>query len=149
MKYLLLLLLSVPAKAAPLVQPQDVAFSSFSIKGLSIGTTTVSTTALNVYGVIASSSPVPSVTCTSGSPTMTAGSGTNFGSYAAGALATGCTVTFAAGFGFRTGANVFCFCQAFASLAVWASAASPTAVTCTSATAMTGDTVGYWCWGQP
>lgn len=41
MKYIaLLLLLSSPALAAPLVQPQDVAYSSFSISGIAIGTTT-------------------------------------------------------------------------------------------------------------
>lgn len=106
--------------------------------------TSAPTSALSVYGVITSSTPIPSVSCTAGSPTMTAGSTSEFGSYAAGALATGCTVTFATAF---PNAHVFCQCQASANLLVYASASSATAVTCTSATAMTGDTITYSCQG--
>ena len=39
MKYLLLLLLSIPAKAAPLVQPQDVAYSTFAVGSALTGDT--------------------------------------------------------------------------------------------------------------
>ena len=164
MKYLLILFLCVSAHAAPLVQPQDlnnvavttwtlgVAASSSNFAGgvarisqsLSVGTSS-GTVALTVYGVASSSTTSPTVTCGSGTPVMTPGSSTQAGSYAAGALATGCTVTFTQTFNKAP----FCVCQATASLVVWASATTPASVTCTSATAMTGDTINYFCWGQP
>ena len=40
MKYIILLLIASTARAAPLIQPQDVAYSSFSVSGIAIGTTT-------------------------------------------------------------------------------------------------------------
>ena len=43
------LVLSVFASAAPIVQPQDVAYSSFSVQGLAIGTTTVPSSLLQIY----------------------------------------------------------------------------------------------------
>ncbi len=55
MKYLLLLLLASiifltpTAKAAPLIQPQDIAYSSPSVSGLAIGTSTVPNSLLQVY----------------------------------------------------------------------------------------------------
>lgn len=143
---LIILLLAVSSHAAPLVGTGDLQPSIYVSSAVSIGTTTIPTSSLTVYGVIGSSTPIPSISCTSGAPTMTAGSGTEFGSYAAGALATGCTVTFAKAF---PSARVFCQCQASANLLVYASAFSATSVTCTSATAMTGDTITYICRGQP
>ena len=146
MKYLILLLLAASAHAAPLVGTQDVKPNVSFSSAVAIGTNTAPTSSLTVYGVIGSSTPIPTISCTAGSPVMTAGSGTEFGSYAAGSLATGCTVTFAKAF---PSARVFCQCQATANLLVYASAFSATAVTCTSATAMTGDTITYICRGQP
>lgn len=145
MKYLLLLL-AASASAAPLVQPTDmVRTSSFTFNALAVGTTTANTAALTVYGIVASSTPIPTIACTAGSPAMTAGSTSQFGSYAAGALATGCTVTFATAFP----STPFCQCQSNANLLVYASSVSKTAITCTSATAMTGDTITYFCQGPP
>lgn len=104
------------------------------------------TSALSVYGITTSSTTTPTVTCTAGSPVVTAGSTSEFGSYSAGTLATGCTITFGTAF---PAAKVFCQCQSNANLLVWASASSNTALTCTSATAMTGDVITYFCRGVP
>lgn len=143
----ILLLLAASAHAAPLVQPQDVAFSSFNVKAISVGTTTLPTSGLTVYGIIGSSTTTPTVTCTNGTPIMTVGSTSQFGSYSAGTLATGCTVTFGSGASFPS--TPFCQCQANANLLVFASAVSKTAVTCTAATAMTGDVITWNCGGPP
>jgi hypothetical protein len=163
-KLLLLALLATPAVAAPLVQPQDlnnVAITTWTM-GTAVSSSNFSggngrvsqtfaiansspTVALTLYGVASSSTTSPTVTCGAGTPVMTPGSSTQAGSYAAGALATGCTVTFTQTFNKAP----FCLCQATASLVVWASATTPASVTCTSATAMTGDTINYFCWGQP
>lgn len=110
-----------------------------------IGMTSPSTP-LSVQGVITSSTTIPQVSCTAGSGTMTAGSGTNFGSFVAGTLSTACTVTFTNQF---PNNRVFCQCQATTNVLVYASAYSSTAVTCTSASALTGDTITYACQGQP
>ena len=117
-----------------------------NLGGGNVGVNTKSpTTALSVQGLITSSTTIPTISCTSGSPTMTAGSTSQAGSYAAGALATGCTVTFTQAFN----SNPFCYCQASANLLVYASATATNSVTCTAATAMTGDTIIYFCWGPP
>ena len=163
-KILLLAIFATNAKAAPLVQPQDlnnVAVTTWtfgvptSSSGFAGGTgwasqrfavgTSSPTVALTVYGVLSSSTTSPTVTCGAGSPVMTPGSTSQAGSYAAGALATSCTVTFTQPFNKAP----FCFCQAFANLLVYASATTASSVTCASATAMTGDTIGYFCWGPP
>lgn len=114
---------------------------------VAIGTATVNaSSALSIFGITTSSSVTPTVTCTAGSPVMTAGSTSEFGSYSAGTLATGCTITFGTAF---PSLPVFCQCQSNANLLVWASATSKTALTCSSATAMTGDVITYFCRGVP
>ena len=145
MKYILLLLLSASAHAVPLVQPQDVALSSFSFKAVSVGTNTLPAEALTVYGIVASSTTVPTISCTAGTGVVTAGSTSQAGSFAAGVAATACTLTFTVPFI----SSPFCVCQNTVALATYASAYSKTSVTCTAATALTGDTITYWCWGPP
>ena len=142
---IIILFLALRTHAAPLVQPQDIAYSSFSAKAVALGTTTAPTSALTVYGIIGSSTPTPTATCTAGTPVVTAGSTSQFGSYAAGTLATGCTITFGQAFQ----STPFCQCQSNANLLVFASAVSKTALTCTAATAMTGDTITWMCWSPP
>lgn len=100
---------------------------------------------LVVYGVSTTSTTAPTVACTAGSPSLTSGSNSQFGSYTAGALATGCTVTFTQSFP----KSPFCVCQASANLVVWASATATNSVTCSSVTAMTGDTITYRCDSAP
>src|ERR1035437_7586129 len=94
MKYLLLLLLSSSALAAPLAGTQDFQPSISISSAVAIGTTTLPTTALTVYGIVTSSSPVPSATCNAGTATIGANSGNQSGSLLAGTLAVNCTVTF-------------------------------------------------------
>jgi hypothetical protein len=130
--------------------PLDLDGSVLALNGITSGKvgvgTTSPTSALSVQGVITSSTPIPSVSCTAGTGVMTAGSGTSFGSFVAGTAATGCTVTFVTAF---PNARVFCQCQATSSVLVYASAASATSITCTSLSALTGDTITYFCQGQP
>lgn len=120
--------------------------TAMTIKGNgNVGIGITPTSALSVQGIATSSTTTPTVSCTAGSPAMTVGSTSQAGSYTAGALATGCTVSFATTFPKAP----FCLCQASANLVVWASATATNSLTCTSATAMTGDTINYFCWGPP
>jgi hypothetical protein len=147
MRYIFLLLLAASAHAAPLVGTGDVQPSVSFSSAIAVGTNTAPTSAITVYGVITSSTPVPSVSCTAGTGVMTAGSTAQFGSFAAGTLATACTVTFSTVFPFPK--TPFCQCQSNANLLVFASAVSKTALTCTAASALTGDTVTYLCQSPP
>jgi hypothetical protein len=143
-KYLLLLVV-VHAKAAPLVQPQDVSFSTFTFGGVSVGTNTMPTAqGVTVYGIVTSSSPIPSVACSAGSPVMGANSGNQSGTFTAGAAATTCTVTFKTPW---PRAPV-CFCNASTPLALSATTTTTT-VACAALTALTGDTLNYFCWSVP
>ncbi len=65
---------------------------------VAIGTTTIAATpGLSVYGVVTSSTPTPaSITCTAGTGVLIDPSDSQSGSFTAGALATACTVNFAA-----------------------------------------------------
>lgn len=141
----LLLLLAASSHAAPLVGTQDLQPNISISSAVAIGTTTAATSALTVYGIITSSTTTPTVTCTAGSPTVTAGSTSQFGSYASGIAATGCTLTFGKSFP----STPFCQCQSNANLLVYNSAVSKTQLTCTSASAMTGDTITWLCNGPP
>lgn len=99
-------------------------------------------------GVVVSSTPVPSISCNNGTGILNANSGSQSGSFAAGTLATSCTVTFASGFAFPKTPSCFCNGQV-AGLIVNATAMSTTALTCGASTALTGDTINYFCWSQP
>ena len=64
---------------------------------VAIGTTTPTTT-LTVYGVVTSSTAVPTISCDAGTGVMTAESTSQHGEFVAGAAAVDCTITFAAAY---------------------------------------------------
>lgn len=147
MKTLLLLLLASSAQAFQQVQPQDVAFSTFNVAALAVGTMTVPTMpGVSVYGIVTSSTPMPtSVSCTAGSPVLLANANNQSGSFTAGSLATACTVTFSRAWNQTPN---FCMCNTGTTLYADATC-SKTSITCTAATSLTGDTLSYFVWGPP
>jgi hypothetical protein len=146
MKLLLLLLLASSAHAYQNIQPQDISFSSPSLQGVSLGTTTPPTTPLTVYGIIGSSgTSAASVTCSAGTPVLLPNSNSQSGSFTAGSLSTNCTVTFATAW--KT-APTFCACNTGTTLYADGTC-TKTTITCTAATALTGDTITYFLWGPP
>ena len=102
------LVLSVFASAAPIVQPQDVAYSSFSVQGLAIGTTTVPSSLLQIYtssmSVVVSTQgafdvsggTTPTLSGCGAAPTITAGSNCERGSLTMGTSpsSSGCVLGF-------------------------------------------------------
>jgi len=145
-KLILLLLLSVPAHAAPLVGPQDVTYSSFSVQGVAVGTTTPPTSSLTVYGILGSSgTTAASVSCSAGSPALLANSNSQSGSFTAGSMSTTCTVTFTTAWKTQP---TFCSCNTGTTLYADGTC-TKTTMTCTAATALTGDTITYFLWGPP
>lgn len=143
---ILFLLLCSSAYAAPVVQPQDIAFSTFQVAGISVGTTTAPTTAESVYGVITSSTIQGTVACSAGTPILTAGSSDQIGAYSAGTLATNCTYTFKRAWP----KTPVCFCASDAATPIsLSSLATTTTVKCSAAAALTGDNIFYFCWGPP
>lgn len=150
MKILIIILaLCSSAKAVPNILPQDFSISNttWTLPGsVSIATTTNST-ALTVYGVITSSTPIPSVSCTAGSPTLSASSTNSQGVITTGAASTSCTVTFATAKAWPK--TPVCIAGEGTTLAlVRVSAVSGTAFTVT-ATALNGDVIYYICMGAP
>lgn len=104
------------------------------------------TTDLTVYGVITSSTTQGTVSCTAGTPVLSATTTDQHGTFTAGSLATACTYTF----GTAWPKTPDCICQgSIASINVANSAVSKTALTCTGASAITGDTITYICFGAP
>lgn len=146
MKYFILLLLTSYAHAAPIIQPQDVSFSTWTAGGLSIGTTTVNTTRLTVYGVITSSTTMGTIACSAGTGVMTPTCTDDHCTYAAGTLATNCTYTFA----IVKPKKPDCVCGTDAATPIAVSAtATTTSIKCTAASALTGDNVTFLCLGAP
>ena len=108
MRYLIALLLASAAHAAPLVQPQDIAYSSHNLTGLSIGTTTIPAQPFQVYSssmqVLVSTQgafdvqggTVPSLSGCGASPTVSAGSDCERGTLTmgSGAASGGCVLAF-------------------------------------------------------
>lgn len=108
MKYVLLLLLASAARAAPLVQPQDIAYSSPSVSGLAIGTTSVPSSLLQVYTSTAqvvvstqgafdvSGGTTPTLAGCGANPSFAAGSNCERGSLTMGAspASGGCVIGF-------------------------------------------------------
>lgn len=126
---------------------KDHGANTFNVRatgGVYIDSATVSV----MNGVVVSSTPVPSISCNNGTGVLSANSGSQSGSFAAGTLATSCTVTFASGSAFPKTPSCFCNGQV-AGLIVNATAMSTTALTCGASTALTGDTINYFCWSQP
>lgn len=159
MRYLLLLLLASTARAAPLVGTQDVqpsiAFTSATVGGavLTAGpggaafagaVQSTSTVASNLP--FTSSGTIPTaISCTAGTGVLLANANKQSGTFTAGTLATACTVTFSTPW--NTLPN-FCSCNTGTTLYADATC-SKTAITCTAASALTGDTISYFVWGPP
>ncbi len=146
MKTLLLLLLAASAHAAPLVGSQDLQPNVAISSAVSIGTTTAATSALTVYGLITSSTTQGTIACNAGTPTLASTANDNHGSFTSGTAAVNCTYTF------KTPWNKVpdCFCTTNAAVPITLSATPlTTSVKCTSASALTGDTIYYFCIGEP
>lgn len=110
-----------------------------------IGINAAPTTALTVYGVITSSNPAPSITCSAGTGVVGAQSTSQAGSFVAGALATSCTITFSSAWPKRPS----CFCNDETNTLLTRAVANTTTLVCSSLSALTGDTVTYGCQGAP
>lgn len=107
--------------------------------------TPVPTTALSVYGVVTSSTAIPTSTCDAGTPIVGANSTNQHGAITSGALATACTVTFSAAWP-KTPVCTFITDVAVGSPRM--SAISTTAVTF-NATSLNGAIIYYQCMGAP
>lgn len=146
--FLLVFTLCGSAQSAPLVQPQDittVSNSTFSFPGgVSVGTNTNSS-ALTVYGIVTSSTPIPSISCSAGTGVMAASATSSQGSFVAGTAATSCTVTFVKAFP-RT--PVCIVGEGTSLVTTRVSAVSATAFTA-AGTTISGDTIYYLCMGAP
>lgn len=141
-----LLLLSISAHAAPLVGLGDLQPNVYVSSAITIGSTITATSPLTVYGIITASGTTPtSVSCSAGSPALLANSNSQSGSFTAGALATACTVTFS-----KPWATTPTFCACNTGTTLYADGTcTKTTITCTAATALTGDTITYFLWGNP
>lgn len=118
--------------------------TSFGVAGSGTNTP-VPTTALSVYGVVTSSTAIPTSTCDAGTPTVGANSTNQHGAITSGALATACTVTFSAAWP-KTPVCTFISDTALGSPRV--SAVSTTEVTF-NATSFNGAIIYYQCMGAP
>lgn len=142
---LLVLLLASSAHGFANIEPQDISYSSYAIAGLSIGTTTLNTSRLTVYGIITSSTPIPTISCSAGTGVVLANSGSQSGTFNAGIGATACTLTFQTAFP----KVPICFCQVQTVPVALAATATASSVTCTAVAALTGDVLNYFCWSFP
>ncbi len=121
-------------------------YSNLYVPSLIGANTNNPTTAITIYGVLTSSTTQGTVSCTAGTPVLSATATDQHGSFVAGSLATACTYTF------KTAWPQIpdCICQGnLSTINVVASATSKTAVTCTGASAITGDTITFTCWSAP
>ena len=107
--------------------------------------TIAATTALSVYGVVTSSDPAPSISCSAGTGVLGAQSTSMAGSFVAGTAATSCTVTFASAWPKKPS----CYCNDETNTLLTRAVATTTTLQCSSLSALTGDTVTYACWGAP
>lgn len=111
-----------------------------------VGVNTVApTTALSVYGVITSSTAIPSFTCNAGTPVGNAVSTNQHGRFVAGASAANCTVTFSTAWPKAPA----CFCNDETTVLAMKAVATTTTLVCTVASTMGGDTITYGCMGAP
>lgn len=111
---------------------------------VSVGTTTTST-ALSVYGVITSSTPIPSISCSAGTGVLGAESTNQHGNFVAGTAATSCTVTFTTAWPKKPS----CFCNDETNTLLTKAVGTTTTLVCSSLSALTGDTITYGCQGAP
>ncbi len=103
------------------------------------------TTALSVWGVITSSTAIPSVACNAGTGTLSATSTDQHGTITTGAASVNCTVTFSVAWP----KTPVCIVGEGSTLAlVRVSAVSTTAFT-VAGTALNGDVLYYMCMGAP
>lgn len=93
--------------------------------------------------VISRQATKPTITCTAGSPTVTAGSTDNAGQFVAGATATSCTVTFTTPWGGAPACTAAV--DGLTGLAIGVQTSTTTVVF--AATGIGGDTVSYLCQG--
>jgi hypothetical protein len=135
----------------------EIAGTTLTVRGgeVAIGTnaaTGVNNGALYVYGVITSSTPIPTITCSAGVGVLDATSGNMHGRYVAGAAAANCTVTFntAVGTRGRWPKKPVCSCNNESSNDWPRAVATLTTVQCISTDGnFGGETITYKCDGAP
>lgn len=98
-------------------------------------------------GHVVSSGTTPSISCTAGTGTMGAHSTDMAGNFSAGTGATACTVTFVTAHSNLT--SCVALTNAATPVALSITSLSNSAITITAASALTGDTIYYQCWGAP
>ncbi len=142
MKTILLLLLAGSANAATGLRAQD-----FQQASISLGTTTAPTSALTVYGVITSSTPSPTISCSAGTGQMSATATNSQGSFTAGLAATTCTITFSSVTPWPK-APICIVGEGTSLVTTRVSAVSATAFTA-AGTTISSDLIYYICLGAP
>lgn len=132
------------------IQGMDSAASNVPLilnsRGGNIGVGTASpTTKISLYGVLTSSSTQGSISCSAGTPVLSATATDMHGSFTAGAAAANCTYTF----GTAWPKKPECFCNDSTSVLALKATATTNDVTCTAAVSLGGDTITYICLGAP
>ena len=123
------------------------AFTILNTGNVGIGTTSP-TGALSVYGVITSSTPLPTISCNTGSAVLSSDSTSMAGAFTVTGAATNCTVSFATGYHFTKAPHCFCNNESVVEVLI----AQPTtgSVLCVDASiSLSGNVIDYGCWGAP
>jgi hypothetical protein len=133
----------------------EIAGSTFTVRGgeVAIGTSAASANAgdsrLYVYGLVTSSTPIPSITCTAGTGVLAATSNTQSGKFTAGAGAGSCTITWST-LEKRWPKEPTCVCVNETSNDGTRPVATTTNLQCISWDGnFGGETIKYSCWGAP
>lgn len=120
--------------------------TKLSLAKLGVGTNAPTTT-LTVYGVVTTSSTIPTIACNAGTGVIGANATSNHGTFVAGSGAANCTVTFAAGATFPKTPD--CICADDTSILALKPTPATGSLICTASVSMSGDTISYICMGAP
>lgn len=102
-------------------------------------------TRLSVYGIITSSTPIPSISCNAGTGVMASRSTDQHGEFVAGAAAANCTITFTQTWPKKPN----CWCNDETNIVVVRATPTTTTLKCDVAIDFGGDTIQYGCMGAP